>query len=94
METFAMTSRYTPMRIQCDLCELSFNAAMGEMNVPIYLHVHPLLLERAKEILAARDMTPSKHVGGMPRYVEALADDSITNVNEWWLETSIGSNPP
>ena len=86
-------NRYTPMRITCDLCEASFNEAMATMDVPIYLHVHPLLLERAQSIANARDMTPSPFVVGEPKRVIALADESITNVNEWYLETSIGSNP-
>lgn len=77
--------KYTPMQIQCDLSESSFDAAMGTMNVPVYLHVHPSLLERAKEILTKR---------ATPHHVIALADESITNVNEWYLVTAIGSSPP
>lgn len=58
---------------------------MVTMDVPIYLHVHPSNLERARETLAASKM--------VARQVIAVADDSIMNVNEWFLVTAIGSNP-
>jgi hypothetical protein len=85
---------YTPLLIPCDLCKASFDHAMTTVGVPIYLHVHPLLLERAREIVAARDMTPNHYIVGEPRTVIAFADESIINVNEWYLVTAIGSNPP
>jgi hypothetical protein len=80
-------AKYTPMKISCDLCVASFNEAIATMDVPIYLHVHPLLLERAREI------TDASNAAGVARRVIALVDESIINVNEWYLETSIGSNP-
>lgn len=86
--------KYTPMKTQCDLTESTFNYAMQTMYVPIYLHVHPSRIERAKEILAKRDMTPSRFIEGEPKLVIAVADESITNVEEWYLVTAIGSNPP
>jgi len=86
--------KYQHLPTECDLCVESFNAAMMTMDVPIYLHVHPSNLQRAREILAGRDMTPSPYVRGEPRRVEAIADDSIINVNEWYLVTAIGSYPP
>jgi hypothetical protein len=88
--------KYTPMRIPCDLCAASFEEALGTVGVPIYLHVHPSRLGRAQEILAARDTTCSPKspiVIGEPRRIEAVADKSITNVEEWFLVTSIGSSP-
>jgi hypothetical protein len=85
---------YTPMKTQCDLCVASFEAAMETMDVPIYLHVHPSLLERAQAIADARDMMPNPFIAGEPKRIIAIADDSIINVNEWFLVTAIGSNPP
>lgn len=78
--------KYTHMTIECDLCVTSFEAAMATMDVPIYLHVHPSNLDRAREVLGDSKM--------VAREVIAVADDSITNVNEWYLVTAIGSSPP
>jgi hypothetical protein len=85
--------KYTPMKIPCDLCIASFDYAMATM-VPMYLHVHPSNIERARAVVATRDSTPNPALRRLPRVIVAIADESITNVNEWYLETSIGSSPP
>ena len=84
--------KYTPMQPPCDLCKATFDAAMATMDIPIYLHVHPSLMDRAAEVLALRDLTPSKVVLGYPRHVEAIADSTLAP-HEWYLVTAIGSAP-
>jgi hypothetical protein len=78
--------KYTPLPTSFDLCVTSFEWAMGSTTVPIYLHVHPSLVERAKEIVAA------PHAPGCRIDPEVVADETL-NVNEWYLVTSIGSDP-
>ena len=80
--------RYTPMRIPCDLCEASFKDAMAALGVPIYLHVHASKIDLAREIIHS-----PKTRSEFTRQVEAIVDDSITNPEEWFLQSAIGSNP-
>jgi hypothetical protein len=82
-----MKHKYTPLPTSCDLSVTSFEWAMGSTNTPIYLHVHPSLVERAKEIITA------PHAPGRRIDPEVVADETL-NVNEWYLVSSIGSDPP
>jgi len=75
------------MVTQCDLATVSFDAAMGTLYVPIYLHVNPALRERAERIAAERRSYEA-------RGPIIVVDDDTLNINEWYLVSAIGSNPP
>jgi hypothetical protein len=83
-----MSEKYTPMSISCDFTLATFKVAMTATWVPIYLHVHPSMVERANEIVDDPLMAPGRRI--KPKIT---ADDTL-NVNEWYLVTSIGSDPP
>jgi hypothetical protein len=82
---------YTPMKIPCDLTSLTLEAAMGAIHPPIYLHVHPSRVEMAEKII--RDYS-GRHTLGVVRQFPTVVSDSTLNEYEWYLVTTIGSNPP
>jgi hypothetical protein len=78
--------KYTPMLIHCDLAAETLNWAMASTEVPIYLHVHPSMVSHAQEVVDY-PAPPGRRIKP-----EVVADDTL-GINEWYLVTSIGSNP-
>jgi hypothetical protein len=80
-----MTEKYTPMKTPCDLGRITLDVAI-RASPPMFLHVHPSQLKRAKEIVTA---------GSLPeafwRVVPEVISDATLFPNEWYLTTAIGS---
>ena len=81
--------KYDRLPIDCDFCVETFRAAMMA-NPPFYLHVHPLLVEYAKEVLADPG---ASWPGKRDAPIHIVPDDKL-NHNEWYIVSSIGSDPP
>jgi hypothetical protein len=79
---------YTHLPIGCDLTCATLEWAMGQLDTPIYLHVHPSRVSSAREIVAR---TP--HAMEFRVIPTEVSDDTLA-INEWYLVTSIGSRPP
>jgi hypothetical protein len=87
-ETKGETSvKYTPLPITADLSRSSYEYAMSQTFPPIYLHVHPSMTARAASVIEP------KLPGQRECSIEIVADETL-GVNEWYLVSSIGSNPP
>ena len=76
---------YDPMPTPCDLACASLYAAMGT-NPSIQLHVHPDRIEQARHIVA--------ETSAPWRTMPTVVADHTLVVNEWYLVSAIGSDPP
>jgi hypothetical protein len=81
---------YMSLETPSDLCVSSLNEAFG-CNAPIKLHVHPDQYEDAlKTVKAFSEDFKLQYFRTLP----VVVPDGTLRTHEWYLSSSVGSDPP